>query len=229
MSIISGLNNEAGKVIVINESDWSVEANEDVTAQPDTGYEITGLAAGQKLVVFRQESGEIEAFGNITAEALPEAVDGLRKSSDSSPLTSVLDTGISDLVDGGRFTQVSVATSWDLNFSWGVDLSTPGTINGLDVWCETTRDDVLLDQWFGASNDSCALYYSNDNANWTFIEQIDSPAIIYAEIGYFAFRCPFSSSQTGRYFKVKNAEVSQLYVKGGGSGGLRIAEIELIL
>jgi hypothetical protein len=66
MAIISGLNNKAGKVIVIDESDWSVEANEDVTAQPDDGYEIT-VTAGQKLVVFRQSTGEIEAFGNITA------------------------------------------------------------------------------------------------------------------------------------------------------------------
>lgn len=76
MPIISGLNNKAGKVIVIDESDWSVEANEDVTAQPDNGYEIT-VAAGQKLVVFRQSTGEIEAYGNVTAYEPPLGYDPL--------------------------------------------------------------------------------------------------------------------------------------------------------
>lgn len=67
MPIISGLNNKAGRVIIIDESDWSVEANEEVTASPEEGYTITDLEAGKKLVVFRQSTGEIEAYGNVTA------------------------------------------------------------------------------------------------------------------------------------------------------------------
>jgi len=71
MPYISGLNNKDGKIIIINESDWSIEAVEDLTASPDDGYEITELTAGQKLVAFRRSTGEIEAYGNVTATADP--------------------------------------------------------------------------------------------------------------------------------------------------------------
>lgn len=71
MPIISGLNNEAGKVVVIDESDWSVEFSDELPAKPTAGYTITGLTAGNKLVVFIQNDGEVEAYGGITAAVDP--------------------------------------------------------------------------------------------------------------------------------------------------------------
>ena len=65
MPYISGLNNEAGKLIIINESDWSVEINEDIDASPETGYEKT-VTSGTKTVIFKRATGEIEAYGNVT-------------------------------------------------------------------------------------------------------------------------------------------------------------------
>jgi hypothetical protein len=65
MPYISGLNNKDGKIIIINESDWSVEITEDLDASPDTAYEKT-VTGGTKLVAFRRTSGEIEAYGNVT-------------------------------------------------------------------------------------------------------------------------------------------------------------------
>jgi hypothetical protein len=64
MPYISGLNNEDGKLIIINEADWTVEVNEDISASPDTGYEKI-VVSGTKLVAFRRSTGEIEAFGNV--------------------------------------------------------------------------------------------------------------------------------------------------------------------
>lgn len=65
MPYISGLNNEDGKLIIINESDWSVELEEDILASPDSGFQKT-VTSGTKLVAFRRTSGEIEAYGNVT-------------------------------------------------------------------------------------------------------------------------------------------------------------------
>jgi len=65
MPYISGLNNKDGRLIIINEADWSVEVNKETTASPEDGYEET-VDAGTKLVVFRRTSGEIEAYGNVT-------------------------------------------------------------------------------------------------------------------------------------------------------------------
>lgn len=70
MPTIEGLNNKEGRIIVINESDWSVEHNEVVSAAPDAGYSVS-VASGTKTVVFRRVSGEIEAYGNITPKADP--------------------------------------------------------------------------------------------------------------------------------------------------------------
>jgi hypothetical protein len=64
MPYISGLNNEDGKLIIINESDWTVEVNEDISASPDTGYEKV-VISGTKLVAFRRSTGEITAYGNV--------------------------------------------------------------------------------------------------------------------------------------------------------------------
>ena len=60
---MSGVLNDSARVIVINESDWSVEHNEVFS----TGsYEI-GTTSGTKLMVGRRETdGEIVAYGNVT-------------------------------------------------------------------------------------------------------------------------------------------------------------------
>lgn len=67
MAIISGLNNKAGRIIIIDESDWSIEANQVLAASPDDVYTITNLGAGKKLVTFRKSDGDVLAFGNVTA------------------------------------------------------------------------------------------------------------------------------------------------------------------
>ena len=70
MPTIEGLNNKDGRLVIINESDWSVEHNELLTADPDNGYEVS-VASGTKTVVYRLSTGEIEAYGNVTPKADP--------------------------------------------------------------------------------------------------------------------------------------------------------------
>lgn len=64
MPYISGLNNEDGKLIIIDESDWSVEVAEDIPAAPEVGYEKT-VTSGSKTVAFRKLNGEVVVYGDV--------------------------------------------------------------------------------------------------------------------------------------------------------------------
>jgi len=59
---ISGSINDSARIIVIEESGWSVESNE---LNSPTSYEADTLASGTKLVIARANSGEVLAAGNI--------------------------------------------------------------------------------------------------------------------------------------------------------------------
>jgi len=60
---ISGTLNNSAKVIVIKESDWSVETTADKTAG---AYEVNALVSGTKTVVAVDSEGEVEGYGNLT-------------------------------------------------------------------------------------------------------------------------------------------------------------------
>ena len=60
---ISGyMQDPTGKIIVIKESDWSVETTQDVTIGD---YEILGLVAGKKLITAISDEGEVIGFGDV--------------------------------------------------------------------------------------------------------------------------------------------------------------------
>lgn len=62
---ISGTLSESMRIIIINESDWSVESS---TVEDDL-YAITGLVAGKKTIVGIRTDGESSGYGNIDAAA----------------------------------------------------------------------------------------------------------------------------------------------------------------
>jgi len=62
---ISGELSDACKIIIIKESDWSIESN---TNESAGSYEITNLDAGAKLVAARKSDGEGICYGNVTPE-----------------------------------------------------------------------------------------------------------------------------------------------------------------
>jgi len=61
---ISGTLNNSARILIIKESDWSVESN---TQESIGSYEVTALASGIKLITARKSDGEITAYGNVSA------------------------------------------------------------------------------------------------------------------------------------------------------------------
>jgi len=60
---ISGSLSDASRIIIIKESDWSIESN---TTESVGSYEVDGLVSGAKLVAGRKSDGEALVFGNVT-------------------------------------------------------------------------------------------------------------------------------------------------------------------
>lgn len=64
---ISGELSHNSTVVVIKESDWSVESS---TAESAGSYEINGLESGEKLIFARRTiDGYTIGYGNITPES----------------------------------------------------------------------------------------------------------------------------------------------------------------
>ena len=64
MSNISGNISSDARLIIVKESDWTVESN---TTETGGAFEVTGLASGAKTVISRAVSGECAGFGNVDA------------------------------------------------------------------------------------------------------------------------------------------------------------------
>jgi hypothetical protein len=63
---ISGTKSETARVIILKESDWSIESN---TVVSGTGsYEVDGLETGDKLVVAITDDGELLGYGAVPSE-----------------------------------------------------------------------------------------------------------------------------------------------------------------
>jgi hypothetical protein len=59
---ISGTLTEDARIIIIDESDWSIESN---TLESAGDFEITGLASGKKSVVGRASNGLVTGYANV--------------------------------------------------------------------------------------------------------------------------------------------------------------------
>jgi len=62
---ISGTKNETARIIVINESDWSIEANTIVSGSGS--YEIEYLFSGHKWVIAGNSDGMLLGYGSVDA------------------------------------------------------------------------------------------------------------------------------------------------------------------
>ena len=60
---ISGTLNESARILVLKESDWSIESNVEKSAGD---YEIENLVSGTKTVVAIDDSGEVVGYGNVS-------------------------------------------------------------------------------------------------------------------------------------------------------------------
>lgn len=68
---ISGEKSETARVIIIDESDWSIESNTVVSGSG--AYSIDTVASGTKLVLARASDGWLEGYGSVEAAFVYEA------------------------------------------------------------------------------------------------------------------------------------------------------------
>jgi len=62
---LTGWLEEAARLLVFKESDWSLEKTESLTRGD---FVVGSLTAGAKMVAGRNTSGKVEVYGNITPE-----------------------------------------------------------------------------------------------------------------------------------------------------------------
>jgi len=69
---ISGTKSETARIMILKESDWSIESNTVISGSG--AYEVDGLETGVKTAFSRAEDGEILGFGSVTPIESGEAV-----------------------------------------------------------------------------------------------------------------------------------------------------------
>jgi len=127
---ISGTKSETARIMVLKESDWSIESN---TVIPDSGaYEVDGLEAGDKLAFSRTEDGEILGFGSVTPIESGEVV--VPKELWSWGRNNYGQLGLGDTTTRSSPEQVGILTDWEdvsAGGDWGdttVGVKTDGTL-----------------------------------------------------------------------------------------------------
>ncbi len=99
---ISGTKSETSRVMVLKESDWSIESNTVVSGSGS--YEIDGLVTGNKLVFSRANDGEVIGYGNVV---------GIESAVDYTQLLLHLDNNLTDS------SQTGITPTSDITFSSG--------------------------------------------------------------------------------------------------------------
>jgi hypothetical protein len=64
MAKISGTLSNDARVLIVKESDWTLESN---TEKSTGAFSVTGLSAGAKMLIARKSDGEAVGYGNVTA------------------------------------------------------------------------------------------------------------------------------------------------------------------
>ena len=61
---ISGTKSETTRIMVFDESDWSIESNTVVSGSGD--YEVEVADTGKRAVISRANDGEVIGYGDVT-------------------------------------------------------------------------------------------------------------------------------------------------------------------
>ena len=217
---VGGNINQDAWILVINESDWSMESQ---NLTPPGDYYIY-TTSGTKLVVTTDIYGESYGYGAVepTFPPLPTRTGDVWISSTHTPLSVTLNVTERGVTDGDR--EAVAGTNWTYHASWGVDFGRIGTIQGMDVYCWCTYGDPT--GYYSAGHDSVEVYKSDDNVTWTLVQHFDAPEIISHSTQRFAFKLTFDEPHTARYFTVWNAESSS-YLAVSAGAVLRVNEIEV--
>jgi alpha-tubulin suppressor-like RCC1 family protein len=152
---ISGVKSETARVMVLKESDWSVESNAVISGSG--AYEVVDLDASQKLMLGMSDEGEIIAFGDVAPVMLPNEIwtvgrnqYGQLGQGDIVELSVLAQVGsmdyTADIAAGGN---VSAALDADGKlWSWGDTRNGVGRVSApVQVGVLTDWSDVNDGQW----------------------------------------------------------------------------------
>jgi hypothetical protein len=117
---------------------------------------------------------------------------------DPTSSTMSIETGFTD---GDYSTEPQ--SNWNTYTEAGVDMGESMTLTGMKFYNNDGGAVGVVTDWYaGPGGRTVALYTSNDNSTWTFIENFDGPPLFDIADGVFNFEITFSSPQTARYFKI---------------------------
>jgi len=146
---------------------------------------------------------------------------GLKLEPDNTPLSGSM-TEDAELIDEILYVSATGAY-WYYHYCYGLDLGSSQTVDS--IVCRATLSNAPID-WYSSAHDSVTVYKSDDGSTWTEVEQFDGPPIIHAAFMEMAFELEFASSQTARFFKVRNAESSSTLGTTPGGASILVSEIE---
>ena len=145
---------------------------------------------------------------------------GLKNESDSSPYTSGAMTELAALVDGNK--AISASGAWGGEYSYGVDMGSVKTLDGVRCWTGVSGDlesDLL---WYDAN---FKVLTSDDNSTWVLVDTYAAPAL--SNDGNMFFTIIFVTPQSCRYVKVVNDQ--GITVTFGSEDDFYISEIEALI
>ena len=151
--------------------------------------------------------------------------DGLYAQPDTAPYTgTTLTTGIAGLYDGD-YTKLG-GLYWQTAFSFGIDLLTAKPVAFLTVYLEVSQGGAG-GWWAGYEGNQMDVYKSDDNANWTLVQQNDAPTLthINGDLCRAILTLP-EPAPNARYLKVVNSDPNELTSLVGYSYG--ICELEAL-
>jgi|GEM_PF-6432113 len=138
----------------------------------------------------------------------------LTDGSGDRPLTDSTLTELAGLTDDVLCTDVALV--WTANRSVGIDLGGPGEIERIKIYAK--RADATEPTGWYTGFDSCTVYKSDNNSDWTLVEAFSlTDGMINPVSGSCAhFTLEFATAHEARYFKV-HAVSGLAWDPGGGS------------
>jgi hypothetical protein len=124
---ISGTKSETGRVMILKESDWTIESNTVVSGSG--AYEITDLIEGQKTAVARAADGEITGYGNVAAAFYESPLSEFLLSGTPEVFNSINTTYISSVMIDSTHVLVSYRDDGGSDFGYSI----VGTITGTSI------------------------------------------------------------------------------------------------
>jgi hypothetical protein len=147
---ISGTKSEISRIIILNESDWSIESNTVVSGSG--AYEIDSLETGNKSVIARANDGEIIGYGGVASEYYAPAESWVAYF-DSTKWEAEFENGTWDTDHwepnvGSGGLSIRPINGWEVDFRPSkIRVTYTGTlIAALKLWAGSTDQYYLMEQ-----------------------------------------------------------------------------------